>query len=79
MAAGSSPHVERLRSTLSDLDEAVATCESMRDLVALHRLRVEVSERLDNLEADVEEEATGLDEFTAALLAKRGPGAAASG
>lgn len=79
MAAGSSPHVSRLKATLQELDEAVASCESNRDLVALHRLRVEVSEKLDNLEADVDEEGTGLDEFTRALFAKRGPGAAASG
>lgn len=79
MAAEQSPHVERLRSTLAGLDEAVESCDSMRDLVALHRLRIEVSEKLDNLDADVEVEATGLDEFTAALFAKRGSGAAASG
>lgn len=78
-AAQSSPHVERLRATLSELDEAVASCESNRDLVALHRLRVEVSEKLDNLESDVEEEGTGLDEFTRALWAKRGAGSAVGG
>ena len=72
-------HVDRLRSTLADLDAAVADCDSKRDLVALHRLRVEVSEKLDAVESNVEEEGTGLDEFTRALRVKRGSGAAASG
>lgn len=80
MAAGNGvgPHFERLKATLAELDVAVASCDSNRDLVALHRLRVEVSEKLDRLESDVSEEGTGLDEFTRALLSKRGPGAAAS-
>ena len=72
-------HVDRLRSTLADLDAAVADCDSKRDLVALHRLRVEVSEKLDAVESNVEEEGTGLDEFTRALLAKRGSGSAVGG
>ena len=78
MAAGQS-HIDRLRSTLAELDAALADCDSKRDLVALHRLRVEVSEKLDNLESDAEEEGTGLDEFTRALLAKRGAGSAVGG
>ena len=77
--AASGAHIDRLKKTLEDLDEAVASCESNRDLVALHRLRVEVSEKLDNLESDVEEEGTGLDEFTRALWAKRGAGSAVGG
>lgn len=77
--AASGAHIDRLKKTLEDLDEAVVSCESNRDLVALHRLRVEVSEKLDNLESDVEEEGTGLDEFTRALLAKRGAGSAVGG
>lgn len=72
-------HVDRLRSTLADLDAAVADCDSKRDLVALHRLRVEVSEKLDAVESNAEEEGTGLDEFTRALLAKRGAGTAVGG
>lgn len=79
MAAESSAHVDRLRDTLSGIESAIDVCESARDLVALHRLRVEVSEKLDVIESDVVEEGTGLDEFTRALLAKRGPGAAATG
>ena len=78
MAAGST-HVDRLRSTLSGVEAAIEVCESARDLVALHRLRVEVSEKLDLIESDVEEEGTGLDEFTRALLAKRGAGSAVGG
>ena len=78
MAAGQG-HLDRLKSTLAELDAAVADCDSKRDLVALHRLRVEVSEKLDNLESNVEEEGTGLDEFTRALRAKRGAGAALGG
>ena len=78
MAAGQG-HLDRLRSTLDELDAALADCDSKRDLVALHRLRVEVSEKLDNLESDAEEEGTGLDEFTRALLAKRGAGSAVGG
>lgn len=78
MAAGDD-HLSRLRSTLADLDAALADCDSKRDLVALHRLRVEVSEKLDAIESNVEEGGTGLDEFTRALLAKRGSGSAAGG
>lgn len=78
MAAGQS-HIDRLKSTLADLDAALADCDSKRDLVALHRLRVEVSEKLDAIESNVEEGGTGLDEFTRALLAKRGSGSAAGG
>lgn len=78
MAAGQG-HLDRLRSTLDELDAALADCDSKRDLVALHRLRVEVSEKLDNLESNVEEEGTGLDEFTRALWAKRGAGSAVGG
>ena len=78
MAAGQG-HLDRLRSTLDELDAALADCDSKRDLVALHRLRVEVSEKLDNLESNVEEEGTGLDEFTRALWAKRGAGPAVGG
>lgn len=79
MATGSTAHVDRLRSTLAGIEAAIEGCDSARDLVALHRLRVEVSEKLDAIESDVAEEGTGLDEFTRALIAKRGPGAAASG
>ena len=78
MAVGDD-HLSRLRSTLADLDAALADCDSKRDLVALHRLRVEVSEKLDAIESNVEEGGTGLDEFTRALLAKRGSGSAAGG
>lgn len=78
MAAGQG-HIDRLRSTLDELDVALSDCDSKRDLVALHRLRVEVSEKLDNLESNVEEEGTGLDEFTRALWAKRGAGSAVGG
>ena len=78
MAVGDD-HLSRLRSTLADLDAALADCDSQRDLVALHRLRVEVSEKLDAIESNVEEGGTGLDEFTRALLAKRGSGSAAGG
>ena len=78
MAAGQG-HLDRLKSTLDELDAALADCDSKRDLVALHRLRVEVSEKLDAIESDVEEEGTGLDEFTRALLAKRGSGSAVGG
>ena len=78
MAAGDD-HLSRLRSTLADLDAALADCDSKRDLVALHRLRGEVSEKLDAIESNVEEGGTGLDEFTRALLAKRGSGSAAGG
>lgn len=78
MAAGQG-HIDRLKSTLAELDVALADCDSKRDLVALHRLRVEVSEKLDNLESNVEEEGTGLDEFTRALWAKRGAGSAVGG
>lgn len=78
VAAGQG-HLDRLKSTLAELDAALADCDSKRDLVALHRLRVEVSEKLDAIESNVEEGGTGLDEFTRALLAKRGSGSAAGG
>lgn len=79
MTDAKSDHRERLEDTLAGLETAIRACDSARDLVALHRLRVEVSEKLDALDVDAGEEVTGLDEFTAALRAKRGPGSSAVG
>ena len=74
-AEGFQAGLEALRDRLAT---AIDNCDSGRDLAALSRQYVDVTERLEHI-APAEREGTGLDEFTRALRVKRGSGAAASG
>jgi len=74
-ADGFESGLEALRDRLAT---AIDNCDSGRDLAALSRQYVDVTEKLEQIKP-TEKGGTGLDEFTRALRAKRGPGAAASG
>lgn len=74
-ARGFQAGLEALRDRLAT---AIDNCDSGRDLAALSRQFVDVTEKLEQIKP-AEKGGTGLDEFTRALEAKRGPGAAASG
>lgn len=74
-AEGFQSGLEALRDRLAT---AIDNCDSGRDLAALSRQYVDVTERLEHI-APAEREGTGLDEFTRALRVKRGSGTAATG
>lgn len=74
-ADGFESGLEALRDRLAT---AIDNCDSGRDLAALSRQYVDVTEKLEQIKP-AEKGGTGLDEFTRALRAKRGSGAAASG
>lgn len=79
MAAGRVQDADGLQSGLEALRDRLATaidnCDSGRDLAALSKQYVDVAQRLEEL-SPADREGTGLDEFTRALAAKRGSGAA---
>ena len=72
-------YVEALSALRDELADSVVSTESSHGKAALARVLLDTLAALEERAEPVSREGTGLDEFSRALAAKRGPGAAASG
>ena len=72
-------YVEALAALRDEVADSVVATDSAHGKAALARVLLDTLEALEERAEPVSREGTGLDEFTRALRAKRGSGAAASG
>lgn len=78
-AAARDGYVEALSALRDELAESVVETDSAHGKAALARVLLDTLAALDERAEPASREGTGLDEFSRALEAKRGPGAAAAG